>query len=359
MFKVTATELPRIMQCGGSHHMPAALPPDHNVEARDEGNAAHWLAENWIKGGNATVGDTTDRGYIITKDMVEHVSTYVTELDIGDVEVETNHSGGVSDAPFIVHGRADHIKFRDGILTVDDFKYGWRIVQPKRNWTLISHAIGWCIRNGVAPERIVLRIHQPRPYHSEGPMREWSLSYGELLQYNDRIVAQLSAPGDSLHTHVDICPDCPAFHTCPAARAQRMNAVEAISNRIFSDDLPNDVLISQIEVLQAAKDVVKDGVQAIEELLTHRIKHGDVINGYGLETSYSNRRWKKGLTGDALSIASGTDLRKADLVTPAEAERRGVSKEVVASLTERVPTGSKLKRIDPDKIAAKHFNQEK
>lgn len=329
--------------------MPAALPPDHDHEARDEGNAAHWLAKEAFEGRPVVPGVKAYNGYVITEEMMEHVKTYLDALDCGTMEIETTFG----DEGWEVRGRADHIGWDGGCLTIDDFKYGFRLVSPEENYTLIAHAIGWVIRNASIPREIVLRIHQPRPYHPDGPTREWRLSYDMLMYYSRMISQLLTNPDDTLQTGPQ-CAKCHALATCPAARAASMNAIDA-SGVAFSDALPDAVLAFEYETLNQAAATIKNRFDALEELMTHKIKSGSVISGYALKARYAHSKWKPGLTGEALSAVTGIDLRKDGVVTPAEAKRRGVAETVITTLTERPLIGTKLERIDADREARKVF----
>lgn len=353
MITVTATELPRVMHCFGSLQMPPSVPFDRDLVAATEGTAAHWLAEQMFQGAAAHAGVTAPNGYVITDEMVEHVSQYVSALDCGTMECDTSYSG----AGWEVRGRADHLAARDGVLTIDDFKYGWRIVSPVRNWTLMSHAIGWIIRTQQRPDRIVLRIHQPRPHHPDGPLREWSCSFEELMGFYAQIEHRLTHPTDELVTSLEHCAKCHALATCPAARSASMNALD-VMDRVFVDDLPKPVLLHEMELMRQAVGLIEARKDAIEELVTHRIKHGEVFEGYMLERRYGQRRWKPGLTGATLSLAAGVDLSKDGIVTPAEAERRGVSKEAIAALTDRPLLDPKLKAVDADAKARAIFGNQ-
>lgn len=347
----TATELPRLMRCIGSRLMPAALPPDFDTEQRDEGNGAHWLAQQLFNGADVPVGTKAYNGYVVTDDMLDHVRTYLGALDAGEMEVETTFAGD----GWEVRARADHIKYRDGVLTIDDFKYGWRIVSPVENWTLLAHAMGWILRNGMRwPETIVLRIHQPRPYHPDGPTREWSCSPEQVHAYYGRINQRLTTADDTLVAGLAQCAKCHALATCPVAREASMNAIDA-TGLAFSDDLDAAQVAWEYETLNGAEGIIKARRDALEELMTFRIKSGQVIPGYALRSRQGQRRWMTGLSGAALSAAAGVDLTKDGLVTPAEAERRGVGKEVITALTERPLIGVKLERVDADAMAQRVF----
>lgn len=366
MLTTTATELSRLMLCMGSRNMRSPLPQGGNVDDRTEGNAAHWLAEQSDPA--ACVGKPCPKnGHIITEDMLEHVMTYLDALDPdGAMEVETSWTG----ASYEVRGRADHVCFdplatrpvdRTGsaamaysLLTVDDFKYGWGIVEPARNWTLLSHAIGWCIRNNTRPDVIRLRIHQPRPYHADGPTREWTCSYDELMGFYSQIDAQLSNPVDTLNSGLEQCAKCHARYDCPAFDRATYNAID-VSLEPFDDTKPNSVMAQEYALFQRAEKMLKIAREAREELMTHRIKEGQTFTGFALEKRLGQRKFKPGLTGKALSAALGVDLVKDGLVTPAEAERRGVPEEVIAALVDRPTLPSKLKSIDVDAKARAAF----
>lgn len=351
MLITTATELPRLMRCIGSRLMPAALPIEHRTEAMDEGNAADWLAEQLFAGESVAVGTKAPNGWVVTDDMVENVHVYLKALDCGAMQVETTHGNDL----YQVLGRADHIVFRDRTLIVDDLKYGWRIVEPEMNWTLISHAIGWCIINGIVPDRIIFRIIQPRAYHPLGPVRAWVCDYTELQEYARQIATRLTEPTDELTTSTEQCAKCHALAGCPAARRASMNAIDVVQDMAFSDDLPNDILAHEYEVLDQAADMVEMVRDARKELLTHRIQSGQVVQGYALQKRQGQRAWVAGMSGKALSATTGTDLTKDGIVTPAEAERRGVDKAVVTALTSRPIIGVKLERIDADAIGRRIF----
>jgi len=359
----TATELSRLMVCIGSRLMPAVLPEDSNREARDEGNAADWLSEQMFHGKPAPAGTAAPNGYIITDEMIEHIKGYVSALNCGEMQPVTTYAG----ENWEVRGRADHIVFEPAgvapplsdlqplsVLTIDDLKYGWRLVSPERNFTLLSHAIGWCIKTGQQPDRIVLRIHQPRPYHPDGPLREWSCGYADLIGYWRQISERLSDPTSELTTSLEQCAKCHALAGCPAARTAGMNAIDA-SMLAFSDNLPKDVLTHELETLRQAAVMIENRRDALEELISHRIRSGDVFNGYVLEQSYGHARFKPGLTGKILSMASGIDLTKDGAVTPAEAKRRGLNEAAYNALTHRPLLPSKLKAIDVDSRARRIF----
>lgn len=373
MLITTATELPRLMSCIGSRLMDRAVPDDADTDACDEGNAADWLAEQMFAGNTVPVGSKAPNGWVITDDMVDHISEYVGALEPGGAMQVVTTWG--MDGSFEVRGRGDHIAYAansnrveyvnggngnvlehpNSMLTVTDLKYGHRIVSPERNWTLLSHAIGFCILNQVQPDHVVLKIHQPRPYHTDGPIREWDVpnGYTGLLELYQAVCATLSNPTNELVSGPH-CNKCHARFDCPALDRAAWSAVEHTTTA-FNDTMPNNALAFELDQMEHAADTLKIKIDAIQELMAHRIKSGQVINGYAMQARQGNRRFKSGLTAHALSAVTGVDLTTDKLPTPAEAERRGVSRQVLDALTERPSLGQKLSKIDADAVARRAF----
>lgn len=356
MIITDATNLPRLMNCNGSRLMAAALPPDHDQTARDEGNAAHWMAQRIFDGASveSLIGTKAFNGLTLTEEMAEHVVSYVSALDCGAMEVPTTHAG----FGWQINGRADHIVDNTTLrtLTIDEFKYGWRGVEPENNWTLISHAVGYCKIHNFAPDWITMRVHQPRPHHHAGKLREWTISHAQLMEFAAQIEATLSNPSDMLVTGIEWCAKCYANPTCPAARKARYNAIDAISTA-FDDTLSDEVLSHELDVLRIADATIKMQRDALEELITHKIKGGAIVPNYGLDQQFAHTRWKTGIAPEALSLVTGIDCTKPGAITPAEAKRRGVPEAVIKSLTDRPVTGIKLVRATATERAARLLNK--
>lgn len=362
MLSVIATDLPRLIPCNGSRLMGASLPPVDATDAtKDEGNAVHWLAAQWHCTVDAVpedfIGRQSPDGIFITSDMVDHLEDYFDMIAQGEVEVDTSHDGN----GWNVRGRADAIKYEPagGHLTVGELKYGWRIVEPEMNWTLISHVAGFIANNPDKPVHTIdMTIFQPRPHHPNGSVRSWRIGIGDFVELYNKMAATLQSPDDMLNTGEIQCHYCPALATCPAARKAKFNAIEA-SEKAFSDQIDNDNLSFQLDHLKRASAMLKDLEKAYGELALYRVKKGEVVPNYGTEAELTNRNWKENLTPEFVETLTGKALTKKQLITPAQAEKAGVSKEVVAALTERHNKGVKLVRMDADAKAKKLFNQPK
>lgn len=357
MLTVTATDLPRLMACNGSRLMGDHVPPiDRDDTIRNEGNAADWIVTqvyNGISTVEQLIGQKAPNGIYITAEMLDHLEEYLKAVIGGLIEVDTICAGET----WQVNGRADLIKYdRDKQhLYVGDLKYGWGIVEPKNNWTLIAHAVGHALRNGLKVSNLTLTIYQPRPYHPSGTVRSYTYDGIEFGCFYPRINAILSNPSDILNTGSH-CYKCPAHTVCPAARKAESNGIEA-SEKAFVNEIDNDNLSFQLDHLNRAMKVLKQAHDAYSELALHRTKQGQIINNYGLETDLANNTWYKHINADMLKVLTGKDLTKNQLITPAQAKKAGVSEIVVATLTERRNKGVKLVRVNADTKASKMFER--
>lgn len=363
MLILDATNLNRFMRCNGSRLMavsPAAMSTDDT--ARDEGIAAHWLAQMVFTGQHSIV-ELIDRkapnGIYISAEMAEFVSEYLHAIvdrptQFAEMEVDTTCIG----LNWQVNGRADHISLStDGeTLHIDDFKFGWRIVEPETNWTLIWHAIGWLKKRGISVSKIIFSIHQPRPHHIDGKVRSWEISNSKLADLQSELLNTLINPSDLLVTSYEHCGKCPSITNCPASQKATMNAVD-VSEMAFNDDVNNEQLAYELDILTRAGKAITDRLKASEELAQYRIKSGAVIENYSLETTLGNRNWKPEITVDVLTMLTGKDISEKKLPTPAQAEKKGLAPETVKALTERKQTGTKLTRVKADTKAKRIFGE--
>lgn len=355
MFSVTATDLPRIMACNGSRLLEGYTSSDRDTTVQDEGNAAHWLIEQ-VHGGKFTTEELIDRkaynGVFITSTIAEDVDNFIKRIGKGgSIEYETSFRG----ENWEIRSRIDHIWHSHNVLHVDDFKYGWSIVEVVGNWTLIAHAIGYCLKNQVSPEKIIMTIHQPRPYHPLGRVRSWEISYSDLLDFYNRLNHALSNLSDVLNTGPQ-CYKCPKIATCPAARLAELNAIDA-SEKAFNETIDNDHLSFELDHLKRASEIIKIRLDAYEELALDRLKKGDMITNYGTDKEWTQKVWKDTVNADLMQILTGKDLRKKDLVTPNQAKQLGVHPDVIEVYSTRHEKGLKLVRIDAAKKAEKLFGK--
>jgi hypothetical protein len=365
MISLTATELPRFMTCNGSLSLGGIPPFDPDLTVTEEGNAAHWYVqevfENRFQAEELIDRQAPNKTYI-TPSMYEHIQQYLNDLlayiragcEVR-LEVETSHE---AEGFYQIRGRADGIVYNHQTkrLTVPDFKYGFKIVDPFENWTLISHAIGWIKSH---PDLQVIdidfKIYQPRPFHPEGQVRSWLVSRDMFDNFWYKLDIALRNPTNQLNTSQH-CYKCPAITQCPAYQIASMNAID-IGLKAYDSVIPNNDLSWMLKNLKRAQEVLKQAVSAYEDLALHRLKEGQIIPSYSIDNSLGNTRWKPNITPELVQILTGVDCSKKELITPTQAKARGVSEETIKSLTERPSTGFKLVNVDASKKAEKLFGK--
>lgn len=353
MISLTATELPRFMACNGSRLLGGVAPFSDDRTSADEGDATHWLIEqafNGIHGTDELVDRKAPNGVFITAEMSENVQVYLTDIiGHGLIEAKTSYRSDLWE----IRGRADHISTAiPKELIVSDYKNGWRIVEPEENWTLIWHAVGFLANNAVQGiETIRLRIYQPRPFHARGKVREWVISYEELISYWGRLKDALENPHDFLNTSKH-CYKCPKMSQCPAHQIALMNAID-VSQSAFNSELDNVQLNQMLDDLSRAEEVLKQGLNAYEELAKHRLRSGESLLNYTLMQGEGRQRWKEGNDAEMVKMLTGVDVSKKDMLTPKQAKAAGISEDVLATLTETPSKGVVLVRQDINKKAQK------
>jgi len=345
-----------------------------------EGTTAHWLGEQILR--SYLPGSTTgilqfcqfvgtvcpETSMVITEEMCAFVNTYVDHV----LKV-VNKNGALQtlwieervDIPQIhpqCWGTLDCAIYLPKVYTliILDFKYGFNLVEPDSE-QLMAYASGMVTKLNLPPEtRIVLSVVQPRAYHRLGPVRDWMTTAGDLraeINYIGSKVHEAMQPNPPA-TSGSHCRYCAYLPVCPTAREASYNAVQVSSRDNTADELDNARLAYELDVLEQAQESLKMRYAALEEMGTQRIKGGEVIPGYSCVPKYGKRKWLK--TDEeviALGNILGVDLSSRGTVTPAEAERLGVNKDMVKKLTETPNTGVKLKR-DNHSIAKLIFSKE-
>lgn len=340
---------------------PVTAERDNTV--RDEGNAAHWLA-SVVFNGQYQIEELIDRkapnGVFITVDMADHVAAYMKNLPFAtDGEILNEWSHSFNGPSWQINGRADRLMYSvaHSVLYINDFKYGYSIVNPERNWTLIAHALGFCITRNVQPNRIVFVIDQPRAPHHEGRLRTWSITYTELTALYAEINSTLSNPSNMLQTG-EHCYHCPSFLTCPSRQNAELNAIEAahMGYNAAVDDMD---LSTRLDMIARAEELLKQSKKAYQEEAIHRLKQGKVVKNYFMEDDWTHRVWNDGVTPELLRAISGVQnvTEPEKLISPRQAELAKVNQSIVDAFSGMRNKGKKLVRIDASKKAAKLFGK--
>lgn len=355
--EIRCSALARPMVCAGFTAFEN-LPVQPTNPAAEEGTAAGELLERMLlnkdipaQARNGVYFDDDMAFY--TKPIAEEIKSNVQGPILCEQRIDWQTRSGIR-----IKGSYDISFVREGKLYIDDLKYGWGLVEVQENWQLLGYAIGEVIRRGVAFEKIVLRIHQPRPHHEDGSTRVWELTYGELLGYKERIDQRMEAivSGDKTLTTGKQCKYCPATaEACPAFNRLFYRALE-VSYEFTQDQINEDELARQLDHVNRASEIIKIKKDSLEELAINRLKGGKIIPGYLTEPRYGDRQWKPGVvTPEVIKTLTGKNIVEEVMLSPAKAEKLGIPKDFINKLVDRRFLGNKLTRKDHTAIGNKIF----
>lgn len=354
--KVRCSGLARPMVCAGYLFMDVESPPAG--EAAEQGTAAGEYLERLLT--NQPLGVQASNNIFFDDDMkfhINHVYQEIMSQSPSEVLCETRIDW-MTRSGVQIRGQYDACYTLGDMLCIDDLKYGWGIVEVKENWQLLGYAIGEVLRRGQYFPKIRLRILQPRPHHEDGTVREWILTYEELLEYKEKIDARFEeiTNGNKTLQTSSKCKYCPAAaEACPAFNRLYYRALE-VSTEFVQDSLTEEEISRQLDQIKRAEEVIKIKKDSITELATLRIKNGKIIPNYAQVDKYSNREWKNGITAESLKIMTGgKDLTQTTFVSPAKAEKLGISRKIVNSLTTKKKVGVTLKKQDTTELGNSIF----
>lgn len=366
-----ATSLPRLLQCGASKSMPTFVPlADTQSDDVLAGNAVHWLAAGALSGRIIDLDEWIDRkapnGVYLTDEMIDHVRWYVE----GVTKDRSNHKRLVeqdmtawnADRSITIGCRPDHLT--DDMaeygrrIRIDDFKYGWRLVEVENNWTLIAHACAYIADKVIAPDTIMeFRIWQPRPFHPSGKMRVWIVDAYHLMALRDYIFNTLALTSDQLQTGW-YCLHCPAMTNCPASRKASMTMLD-VAERAIPDNMTLDEMSMMMDALTVGDYTLKAYKDALAERITDSLRNGQTVRNYRLKPYEGALAWVEGIDETALRllVKPGKAVSKpTPLLTPTQL-KKAIPELVLKQITYRKPGGLTLERKDTDQLAQEMFGK--
>ena len=358
--------------------MEASYPETEPDQPELEGTAAHWVAADVLKryqAGEVPVdsdylGTITEEGVVVTPEMWDAVDGYICKVmrsvggraNVGHLHVEQKIQIPIFENT--IEGTPDvwYVNPSDNSLHIWDFKYGWGIVEAFYNWQLLCYALGVVhnLRAGVVHVyKIVLHVHQPRPYHPDGPVRQWvinpSLLDSYAIQLSEAVIrAKLPNPPLKVGRH---CKDCKASHSCPALGESVYTMLDFIGKSL-PDELQGSDLGKHLTCLRDLKSLVDGRLDSIEVQALSHIKSGVSVPGWVAEPKSNMRIWAVDTASvKAMGELMGVSTVVEKPITPAQAEKAGVDKKVVNSLVDKRPGELGLRPQAASKTAEKVFDR--
>ena len=336
--------------CTGSVALAARYPDDPSEEAED-GTRLHGLSAQLLR------GEQID----LAAEDAEVVLPYVHDVQ------RTVAAAGATREVFIeqrfewqpnpaLAGTPDAAlkDYQAQRLTIWDFKSGWRLVEAHENRQLLCYAMilcppGWSLD---------LRIVQPRPYHPQGAVRSWCLSWADLQPWwvwIGRAVRQI-VNGETELRAGGHCIYCPALAGCPAARDVTLRSIAYAQREPV--DLPDDEIGRELVIMRETLKLLELRTVALEETIKVRLAEGRALAGVSMRESRGGRwKWTQEdeKTRSVLHLLTGKDLAQIKMPTPKQLIDRGIDQMLVRSLSEYQP-GSMVISTDPDALARRVFS---
>lgn len=368
------SDLPEHSPVGGSGAYrfmpcPASVPLSYSIEDDDDefslpGNQAHALAEYCLKTG-AEPWSLIREDLVVDKEMADAVQVYVGAVHSAHPKDQFNHwrhclielGFHCPDIHEYFWGKADFVCFVDNILHVWDFKFGAGImIDVEDNPQCKYYAAGVLEKlnrwNDI--DTAVLHIAQPRGFHSDGPIREWSISTEELEQWTfDELVPAMDRALASDGTDTasgEHCRFCSArSHACPQLISdfeELEQMLVELSKLNSADELTNEQVGRFLDLLEVAKIA---GKQA-NKTAFNRMNAGATIPGRKLAKAKSNREWKENeedMRALAFAQFSQKSMEPAKLKSPAQIEALPEGKAFAARYAYK-PDKGKTVALDKD-----------
>lgn len=366
MNKITSfriSGLDRVMECEGSPQLESPKFPPHPAAA--EGTAAGAYLRHLIEK-TPVIPATDEDGTYFDEDM-KHYALQTLPLIVPGAKCETEVRWQTRSGIWLIgHYDASAIDGTD--LVIQDYKYGWNIVDVctkkpdgtiKPNWQLIGYAICEMKRLNPAVTHVRMEILQPRPHHEEGVRRVFRIPVHELWAYAEQIEVKMDAiaRGSMELVTGKHCKYCPhAGGSCPAFNRTFFAAIDHVLTHHQKDSVTNKEIAIQLDLISRAQDVLKIKLDSLNQLAVHRIAAGEIIPGYITEKNYGDRKWKPWVSPEVIAAMSkGIKVTETKMLSPNQAEKVGVPKELVKDLVERHFIGQKLVRKDAGEIGAEIF----
>lgn len=304
------------------------------------------------------IGQTHANGWLVTKDMADHVQGYVDTVRSFGGDTSTERTVKLTS---YITGRLDASSaLATGALRIIDLKYGFDIVEVEKNTTLLIYAgaeYRRLVASGVHVTEIELVIYQPRAFHPDGIYRPWKLTPAELEQWVTWIVERgeaCQAP-EPVATPGDHCKNCIAKASCAA------NAFSVYAGYQYMTDnrqrfMTPEELAKELDFLDHMSKLLESRKTGVKTEAEARINRGEQVVGWGMKPRYSNSRVFT-VSPDvvyALTLVNPYTTPEPKLMSPAELEKAGANAKIVKELAETKIVGYKLDRVT-DKDLKKAF----
>lgn len=318
----SASASSRWLKCYGSIQRAAGMPPGLVSGYAEDGTEAHELLEyalieEYTSAHEAKImsgiewthrHDSEESRLQSVQDALDHIHDLLDAYASPDLVVylETQFTfpthdgddcGGTSDVTIFVPDL--------DICVVADFKHGSGVaVDATENTQAMMYAVGSrqeLRRNGLCNSGKTLyrlMILQPRAFHRDGAMREWTCNDDKLDQFIGEVNFAISKTKERnpIIKPGTWCRWCPAVSACPEAEKHKMQAVLPTyndMNTLRQTGLPvvADLSMERIAEILDMSDAVEEWLTAVKSQAVMLARQGVVIPGRKLVMAQAKSKW--------------------------------------------------------------------
>ena len=350
----------RWMKCPGSVNLSEGIDEDEDDEFSAPGQAAHAVAayclssqtDAWEMIGTlvdgernhfypeAFWGEAPEHAIPVNKGMADAVQVYLDAVrqaqpdrNQGDIWIERRfHCSNLHE---LFYGTSDfvHLSYEaagidTGSYTLDvwDFKYGAGIVvEVKENPQLMYYACGMLedLDLWETVDRVTLHIAQPRGFHFDGPLRQWSISTADLMDWlwemlipamDNALVSTDTASGE----HCRFCPV--RGHACPQILSDLIELEELVNTMEKAGGAAKLTAVQLGRILDLMVPAMIARKQALKNA-TGMLNAGHKVPGWKLAKARSNRVFKDDAFVAAEKKFGDQAMTKPALKSPAQIDK--------------------------------------
>jgi len=334
----------RWTKCSAAPLFASRAGPQPTSDAAREGTCAAWVAELMLTNQPVDVGMTHENGWEVDADMICHMREYadICRADGGEMWAEKR----VRLNPRIA-GTADCITLVDGVLTVRDLKYGFRLVAPD-SLQLIIYAAAM-VAGTPSVTSIRTEIYQPRGFHQDGPRRWIDWTPDQIRAKAEWIIqrAEECYNPDPIATPGDHCLYCDGAVGCVALQQTTATALAIAEMTGHRDRTPFE-MSQALHFYRNALEIITAAAKATEVEAEARAKRGERLPGWGLLPRFGNTRVKA--SPAAVKALTGKDATKIVPMNVGDLKLAGLTEAQLSIITERPTIGHKLTTLDQDTL---------
>ncbi len=359
---ISPSEMNRIVNCPGSVQLCKKFPKPSNNDnqSANQGALVHWLVKQkinnrfdfWQFHGKSPMNDQT-----VDKEMITHTSNYckfIETIGPGEIsqryEIETGDFSGFGGAPNFIYYNE-----RTEELTIINLKYGFLPVTPHNNYQLLTYVWLFCRTHDNIPiQSVVLGIYQPRIPNKQGIYKTCKLSLKDIINYHIpkieralrdcQLETSITKPGDHCHY-------CSAMLQCNSNLETCLRIVN-LGGVQYGKDPTSQQLGSQLRLFNFASKILTQRLKIVEAAVEYRLKKGESVEGYHLQSYNGNRYWN--ISDDRAKLLGIPTISK--LMSPTQAEKSGFPQVLVDKYT-GAKNMVKLTEINIDQVNERLKNE--